>query len=518
VASIYLINPRALTPGYFGAEVLGAWGKAPAQGIGDLGTVTAAAFVPAHWSIAICEEHAETVDFDHDADFIGITGYVSQCERMRAIADEFRQRGKTVIIGGPQASLDPGSMRDHCDVLVVGELEDIAGELFADLERGTWRDMYTADEPDLTTSPLPRWDLYPNHRTLVGCVQTSRGCPFECEFCDVIQYLGRKQRHKNVDQILAELDQLYALGYGAVFLADDNFTVYRKRAKAVLTALRDWNRRQPDGPMALSTQVSIDAARDPEIMQLCAEAGITWVFIGIETPNEASLRETKKRQNVGVDLVREVQVFLEHGISVAAGMIAGFDHDGPEIFDRLYDFAQASAIPFLSLGALNAPASTPLHSRMAAEGRLLANADEMTSSPWETNIVPAGMSRAELLEGLREVCNRIYQPAAFGQRVVDMIERLGPQRGPFSRGFTQRKPRAVEREGLQVVRKVLALGAEERAMWRRIAEAIGSKPEAGPMAMMMLFRYAQVRCLYETDDFWIAEQPARDPLVQIGSR
>ncbi len=248
--SMYLINPRAVHPSYFGAEVFEHWGYDPAQSIADLATATVAALAPAHWQMSICEEHVEPIDFESDADFIGITGKVTQAERMIAVADTFRARGKTVVIGGPHASLSPDTFRGHCDVLVIGELESIAETLFADLESGDWKPEYVGDRPDLETSPVPRFDLYPNHRSLSGCVQTSRGCPFECEFCDVIQYLGRKQRHKSESQIIAELDEMYAHGYRSVFLADDNFTVYRKRAKSVMAALRDWNASRPDGPVA----------------------------------------------------------------------------------------------------------------------------------------------------------------------------------------------------------------------------------------------------------------------------
>jgi radical SAM superfamily enzyme YgiQ (UPF0313 family) len=263
-------------------------------------------------------------------------------------------------VGGPYASLSPEVFRGHCDILVTGELEAIAEDLFADLERGVWQPDYTAGKADLATSPIPRWDLYPTDRALMGCVQTSRGCPVECEFCDVIQYLGRKQRVKPIPQVLAELEVLYQHGFRAVFLADDNFTVYRRRAKETLCALRDWNRARSAGAIHFSTQVSIDAARAPEILRLLSEAGVTWVFVGIETPNQESLRESKKRQNVGVDLLAQVQAFLDHGISVTAGMIVGFDQDGPDIYERQFDFAMASPIPIFSVGALVAPAATPL--------------------------------------------------------------------------------------------------------------------------------------------------------------
>jgi radical SAM superfamily enzyme YgiQ (UPF0313 family) len=235
--------------------------------------VTVAALAPQDWDITICEEHVEPIDWDVDADFIGLTGKVNQVGRLLEVADKFRELGKTVIIGGPNASLDPEAVREHCDILLIGELEDMAKKFFADLESGDWQKEYVAMKPDLDASPLPRFDLYPNDRALSGCVQTSRGCPFACEFCDVIQYLGQKQRHKSVEQIIAELDMLYDIGYRAVFLADDNFTVYRKRAKEVLLALREWNNNRPLGPVAFHTQGSIDAARDPEIMQLCGESG-----------------------------------------------------------------------------------------------------------------------------------------------------------------------------------------------------------------------------------------------------
>ncbi len=513
--SLYLINPKSAVPGYFGAEVFERWGLPPAQGIADLATATVAALAPEDWQVSICEEFVQPIDFDTDAEFVGITGKITQGARMLAVADEFRRRGKTVVIGGPYASLSPEVFRGRCDVLVVGELEGIAEQLFGDLASGRWQSEYTADKPDLALSPLPRWDLYPNDRALIGCVQTSRGCPFECEFCDVIQYLGRQQRHKPIDLILAELDALYELGYRGVFLADDNFTVYRKKAKAILAALRDWNEARPDGPVAFSTQVSIDAARDPEIMRLCAEAGMTWVFIGIETPNEESLKETKKRQNVGIDLRGQVQVFLDHGISVTGGMIVGFDHDGLDIFQRQYDFAMSTPIPMFSLGALVAPAATPLFDRMRDGGRLVEGGSEVAASPWDTNILPVQMSRDELLEGLRWLSNRIYRPADFGQRVVQMIDALGPQIGPFRKGGAKptANPRPIEREAMNVVRKLVASGPEERAMWDTIWQAMETRPETGPLVMMSLFRYAQVRCLYDSGQFWEPRVAEHSPFV-----
>ena len=513
--SLYLINPRPANPSYFGAEAFELWGYESAQAIADLAAVTVAALAPSDWEVTVCEEYVEPVNFETEADFIGLTGKVIQGQRMVELADEFRRRGKTVLIGGPHASLSPGAVRDHCDILIIGELESIATEFFADLESGEWKKEYVADKPDLSSSPLPRFELYPNHRALSGCVQTSRGCPFECEFCDVIQYLGRAQRHKCVDQILRELDALYEIGFRAVFLADDNFTVYRKRAKGILAALAEWNASRPDGPVAFHTQVSIDAARDPEIMQLCAEAGLTRVFIGIETPNEESLRETKKRQNVGIDLVSQIQIFLDHGISVTGGMIVGFDHDGPDIFQRQLDFAMATPIPIFTLGALVAPAATPLFDRMKESGRLVEGGPEKTIGVWNTNILPTLLTRDQLFNGLKWLGNHLYDPQNFGRRVVAMIERMGPQRGPFQEGYTPHKTRPVEAQARSVIRKLISSGPKERQMYKDIATALSKNPGAGTMAMMALFSYAQVRCLYLKDQYWEPEVMNQAPVPDL---
>ena len=503
--SIYLINPKSEMPSYFGAEMYAHFGLPAAQSIADLSTATVAAMVPDDWQIELCEEYVESIDFDHPAAWVGLTGKITQGSRMLEVAEEFRRRGKKVLIGGPYASLSPEVFRGRCDVLVIGEMEEIAEGLFADLASGDFQAEYQpAEKPDLSLSPLPRWDLYPNERATFGCVQTSRGCPFECEFCDVIEYLGRKQRHKSIEQITAELDALYDLGYRQIFLADDNLTAYRKRAKAILAGIAAWNWERAEDPVVFGTQVSIDAARDAEIMSLCAEAGLVWAFIGIETPNEESLRETKKRQNMGIDLVEQVRVFLEHGISVTGGMIVGFDHDGLDIFERQYEFAMSLPVPIFSLGALVAPAATPLFDRMRSSGRLIDGGSEVAGSPWETNIQPTQMSREQLLEGLRWLSNRIYRPDKFAQRVLQMIDALGPARGPHGTagGAASRRKREIDHEMLAVLKKLIRTGREERRMWATVQRAMAAKPESEPMVMAALMRYAQVRTLYEVGSFW----------------
>ncbi|HEY2473020.1 MAG TPA: radical SAM protein [Terracidiphilus sp.] len=460
----------------------------------DLATVTVAAIAPPYWDVSVCDEFISQIDFDHPAAYIGITGKITQAPRMLEIAAQFRRRGKTVIIGGPYASLDPGVFRGHCDILLQGELEEIGAGFFRDLEQGIWKEEYFGEKADLSLSPLPRWDLYPTDRALSGTVQTSRGCPFECEFCDVIQYLGRKQRGKPTPQVTSELDMLYDRGFRTVFLADDNFTANRARARQLLSALRDWNRARPAGQVAFNTQLSIDAARDPELLRLLAEAGMRNVFVGIESPNQESLKECKKNQNVGVDLVAQARAFVNHGISVTGGMILGFDHDGPDIFERQFQFAMASPIPIFSVGALVAPAATPLLTRISAAGRLVSGGPEVAGSPWDTNIIPKLMTRSELLTGIRKLCYDLYHPENFARRVLNMIEAWPEEPSAADSRFA---PRRIDLESMSVVRKVMQHGKEEKEVMGDLLHAVEKKPSARRPVQRTLFRYAQVRCMYE---------------------
>ncbi|MCP5014222.1 MAG: B12-binding domain-containing radical SAM protein [Ketobacter sp.] len=511
--SIYLINPSPDMPSYYSTDVLTHLGFDPMAFIADLAITTVAALVPADFDVEICDQYVSMVKLDYPADFVGITGKISQVGNMIKLAQEFRRRGKTVIIGGSFASLTPDAVRPYCDILVRGEIETIAPQLFADLKQGRWQAEYTGDMPDLSLSPIPRWDLYPNHKALQGCIQTSRGCPFECEFCDVIQYVGRKQRHKAVAQVLAELEVSYKLGYRHIFLADDNFTVYRQRSKELLTALRDWNNRQTEGQVIFNTQLSIDTAKEDEILQLCFEAGLNEVFIGIEIPNEASLRESKKRQNLGINLVDQIQRFLDHGIEVFAGMIVGFDADGPDIFERQYEFAMSTPIPTFSLGALIAPSSTPLYQRLKQANRLESTTEAgADATPWETNIIPKQMTREELMVGLCWLGNRLYHPAAFGERLLRFIDSLNTP-GRVNKVDNRPQNREAVLRGTQLIRRIPQLGPEESLMFSRVMKKVRQKPAAQKQVMSILFRYMQIRYMYEQNRFWephLAEQPAPD--------
>ena len=500
--SLYLVNPRTDVPFYFGMEVHAAHGFRPGVLLADAALPTIAALAPPSFDVHLCDEGIEPVNFDTTARFVGITGKVSQEARMVEIAREFRRRGKVVICGGPFASLSPHRLRSECDILVRGEFENIAARFFADLESGNWQREYLGDKPSLSTSPVPRWDLYPNHGALSGTLQTSRGCPFECEFCDVIQYLGRTQRHKEPAQVLAELDALYAQGYRAVFLADDNFTVFRARTKELLRSMIAWNDARTEGRMQFSTQVSIDGARDAELLKLCADAGLATVFIGIESPNADSMREAKKRQNVGVDMREQIGRFAANGIMVSGGMMLGFDSDSIDIFERQYEFAMSLPIPMFTATPLSAPFGTPLYDRMLAEGRLMPYTDSAPLLPWVTNLIPKQMTHGQLVTGMQWLCNRLYRPSAFEQRVARYIDQY---RAPAPRPNSKAQPapeRRLDRERVELVRRVATLGKEEALMAARLERRLLRKPEATPHVMLAIGYYMQTRHMFSVSGLW----------------
>jgi radical SAM superfamily enzyme YgiQ (UPF0313 family) len=485
--SLYLINPASSAPGYYTAEAFfdgdRGWAK-----VADLTIATVAAMVPAHWRVRLVDEAIDPADLDADEDFIAITGKITQRARMLELARHFRARGQVVLIGGPFATLGADDMAAHADVLVTGEIEELAPRLFAELEAGTFAARYDAGQADIRRSPPPRWDLYPVERAMAGALQTTRGCPFNCEFCDVIQYQGRKQRHKDLDQILAELDALYAAGFRDVFLVDDNFTVHRRWARDVLEALADWNARRPQ-PVRFMTQASLDIARDQDLLALCRRAGLRSLFVGVETTNPESLLEAGKKQNLLMPVPEAVERIVSHGISIKAGIIVGFDHDDEGVFQALSAFFESVPVPHLGIGVLTAPVATDLYRRMVREGRLLGESLTATAQTlFDTNIQPALMSRQALLDGARALALEAYAPQRFKQRMLAFIERYPGEPRRTSAG------RSEHRAGARLfatLSRVSAGDPETEAMVRQVLAAGASKPGVLPAVLESLAFYAQ---------------------------
>ena len=236
---IYLINSTYDAPMTYGPEVFRKI-DLPVCYLAELSLPTVAAMVPEDMKVELCDENMGPIDFDTKAEVIGIAGRISQVHRIKEIVKEFRKRNKIIMIGGPLATLNPELIRDHCDILIRGEMEEIASKVFKDIKNGTWKKEYFGTQPNPIISPLPRWDLYPNDKALIGTLQTSRGCKFNCEFCEVVQYMGHKIRHKNMKQILDELEVLYVNGYRFIFLVDDNLTANANMTKRILKKIKLW--------------------------------------------------------------------------------------------------------------------------------------------------------------------------------------------------------------------------------------------------------------------------------------
>lgn len=427
-AGIYMVQPK-FPPSYWGMEHFIK--LTPFKAVfPPLGLLTLAALTPSEFEVELCDENAgEEVDYGTDAQIVCITGYILQMKRVFEIADRFRALGKLVVLGGPMANLLPEDCRQHCDVLFEGEAEYTWPRFLQDYASGLHADHYIEHEKiHLPDSPPARLDVL-RQQYAHGIVQCTRGCPFTCEFCDIIVMYGRKMRFKPVEQVIEEVKAWHARGVMQVFFADDNFVGHRAYAKDLLRALAAWNARQRR-PLAFYTQCSIDMARDDELLGLLRDANFISVFIGIESPRKESLHETKKTQNERLDLVEAIHKIQSHNLFISAGMIVGFDSDDPSIFEEQYQFLQKAQIPFVMLSVLLAVPKTPLFKRLEAAGRLVrpdAGSDHQArylGTAGGTNFHPLHMTREELKSGQMALYQRLYEPEAFAARLLGNLSRF----------------------------------------------------------------------------------------------
>lgn len=392
-----------------------------------LGLATLAALTPPEYDVVIIDENIEDIDFDIDADIIAMSSMAIQEKRLFEVADEFRRRGYFVCMGGPICNVLPGRCRPHCDVLFEGEGE-YNWKIFLDQwERGVHKDYYVQEEKiDMRDTPAPRVDLLKTGMYRLGCIQTTRGCPFNCEFCDIIVTYGRKVRQKPIENVIAELENWAKAGVDFITIADDNLVGDRVYAKKMLKAVGDWNRARKV-PMSFYIEMSVDACRDVELLELLRWANVTEAFLGIETPRESSLKETKKFQNAATPLVDAIKIIQSYGMVTVAGMIVGFDNDDPLIFEDQYTFLQKSGIPIVMLGILQAIPRTPLYERLEKAGRLRSAAQGNNTLSF-TNIEPLQMSYEQLINGYRELFARIYTWEAVGDRWLSNVKQWGKHR------------------------------------------------------------------------------------------
>jgi radical SAM superfamily enzyme YgiQ (UPF0313 family) len=469
-----------------------------------LGLLTLAALTPPDFAVTLCDENiGESVDYRTDAPVIGITGYIIQMERVFEIADRFRALGKTVVIGGPLANLLPDVCALYCDVLFEGEAEYTWPRFLQDYLAGTVARRYQESEKiHLPDSPPPRLELLKG-KYAHGIVQCTRGCPFECEFCDIIVMYGRKMRLKPIERVLQEIEAWQARGVPQVFFADDNFIGNRAYAKDLLRALAKWNKRQRQA-MSFYTQASIDMVRDEELLELLRDANFVSVFIGIESPRKSSLAETHKTQNVKLDMVEAIHKIQSYNLFISAGMIVGFDNDDATIFDEQYEFLQRAGIPIAMLSALMAVPKTPLYKRLKAAGRLI----KRTSSSKEpsqyagtnggTNFHPLLMTVEELKHGQQELCRRLYAPKAFAERLLGNLSRFHDVRYR-PEGFTWASL-------LVMFRLALAYGrqgwAASKFFWSILVKALWHSPRSLPQMINLLGMYQHFCKLLSQNTSW----------------
>ncbi len=418
MADIVLINPR-FEISFWGLEhALPFFGKRANLPVAALPLI--AALTPDEHQVTIIDENVEPVDFDRcaKADIVGVTGMVVQRQRMREVLTELKRRGAYIVIGGPWISVNETYFGDLADVVFVGEAEETWPQFLRDWQQGKPAARYEqAEKTDMTKVPAPRFDLLKMRHYAFGSVQFSRGCPFQCEFCDIIVVFGRRPRLKTSAQIIAELEGLCAQGMSIAFIVDDNLIGNKKAIKEVLRDVIAWQRAK-GYPLLFSTEASIDLADDDELMQLMVEANITIVFVGIESPNEDSLREAKKLQNVrrGGTLVDKVRRIQETGMEVWAGMIVGFDHDDESVFAAQRQFLADARISTAMVGMLSAIPKTPLHARLTAAGRL----DPADDPAGGTNVLPLNMSRETLSRGFVKLMTELYEADAYFDRLDDL--------------------------------------------------------------------------------------------------
>jgi radical SAM superfamily enzyme YgiQ (UPF0313 family) len=415
---ICFINPK-FEPSYWGFEYALPLYPGNKRASMIAGALPHLAGLSAGHEVRLVDENVEDIPWSEipSFDIVGVTGMNVQKERMRQILQQLRPMGVLTVVGGAYASVDESFFDGLCDVVFSGEADETWPEFLRCIAEGrNHGTLYKQRTPtDMSRVPKPRFDLLKVNRYASGALQFSRGCPFQCEFCDIIVTFGRRPRTKPPAQVLEELEEMRRVGFFSCFIVDDNFIGNKRAAKELLRLIVPWQ-EQHNYPLRLTTEASINLADDPELLDLLYEANFRSVFIGIESPSPASLNETKKFQNTrGDSLEAKLARIRNAGIEVSAGFIVGFDNDDPAIFEDQFRFIQENGIPLAMVGMLTAVPKTPLYERLQKEGRL--RLDDANC-----NIVPKRMTHAQLQENYWALLKRLYDPEAFLDRCFKINE------------------------------------------------------------------------------------------------
>ncbi len=444
-----------------------------------LGLLTVAALLPPEWAKCLLDINVTKLT-DEDlawADYAFISGMVVQRESARRIIARCKEAGVKVVAGGSLFTSEYEQF-EEVDHFVLNEAEVTLPPFLADLEQGHARRVYTTSEfADIQKTPVPLWELADLDQYASMSIQFSRGCPHNCDFCNVTALFGHRPRTKTAQQIIAELDRLYNLGWrGQVFFVDDNLIGNKRCLKTeLLPALIEWQKDK--GEIPFNTQVSLNLADDEQLMHMMVEAGFNTVFIGIETPDEDSLTECNKKQNKNRDLVKDVKRIQRTGLQVQGGFIVGFDNDTPSIFQRQIDFIQKSGIVTAMVGLLQAPPGTRLYERLRREGRLLSHTsgDNVDGT---TNIIP-NMNLNTLREGYRNILRHIYSPEPYYQRVKTFLREYKPPKveAPLDLEHMLAFFRSIYHLGI--------IGKERVHYWKLLLWTLFRRPDLFPLAITL---------------------------------
>jgi radical SAM superfamily enzyme YgiQ (UPF0313 family) len=434
-----------------------------------LGLLTLGAMLPKAWSKQLIDLNVTRLTEKNLewADLVFISGMVLQRESARRIIARCKEAGLRVVAGGP-LFISEYEQFEEVDHFVLNEAELTFPPFLSDLGQGCAKRVYkTSEFSNIEETPIPVWNLADLKRYASMSIQFSRGCPFNCDFCNVTALFGHRPRMKTAEQIIGELDALYALGWrGPIFFVDDNFIGNKTYLKTqLLPALIEWQKDKRGIP--LNTEASVNLADDEPLMEMMVEAGFDAVFIGIETPDEKSLAECNKKQNKNRDLVETVKRIQRAGLQVQGGFIVGFDSDTPSIFQRQIDFIQKSGIVTAMVGLLQAPSGTRLYERLKQEGRLLGHMSGNTDGT--TNFIPQ-MDLSALREGYRNIMRHIYSPRYYYQRVrTFLLEYKAPK---FEAPLDFQRFLAFFRSGIRLG----ILGEERIQYWRLLLWTLFRRP------------------------------------------
>ncbi len=445
-----------------------------------LGLLTVAALLPKDWNKKLIDMNANQL-IDDDilwADLVFISAMSIQSESANEVLQRCRKLNAKIAAGGPLFT-SSSELYKNIDYLVLNEAEITLPIFLKDLSEGKPKHKYTSkDWADITSTPLPLWDLVSMNNYTSMNLQYSRGCPFDCDFCDITVLYGRKPRTKTKEQVIAELDALYFTGWrGPVFFVDDNFIGNKvKLKKEILPAITEWMTKRKN-PFYLNTEASINLADDEALMSQMAKAGFEAVFIGIESPNEKSLIECHKPQNTNRDLIASVKKIQQFGLEVQGGFIVGFDNDHPKIFEELTNFIQQSGIVTAMVGLLNAPKGTNLEKRLLSEGRMLQDFTG-NNTDFTINFIPK-MDSEKLLDGYKSILKTIYSPKYFYERVMVFMKDFEPKK----KKVFHLNPNYI----LALFRSIYKLGVlgEERIYyWKLFIWTLFRKPQLFSLAIL----------------------------------